>query len=206
MDSAVALGEGPLRAMEAQQQPTEQAAAQRGVPPLQRPSPTPQPSSGPRSPQLPPLAVRLPSGSAPLDDDRENSPPAEPSVVLARAGSAAGFGVRPGSARQAPPMPPPPPPADGGFTPEEVVAAPAAAPALAGSAEIEEVGVTCVTRMSGGGGCDGEREGPAPTSERRGGNVAGGPSSTSLAQWSSGSFMAESFANWVIDFNELVRS
>ncbi|KAK9845513.1 hypothetical protein WJX81_008391 [Elliptochloris bilobata] len=91
-----------------------------------------------------------------------------------------------------------PPPGDGGAVRSASTAV------TLGQEELEEG----VTRMPGGAVADAERDAEAESARaverpRGGGNVGGGASCTSLAQWSSGGFMAESSANWIIDFQEL---
>ena len=127
MDSAVALGEGPLQAIEAQRE--SERAEQHAAPP-------PAASRPPLSPQRAPALAGSAQGSAPppaaagadlsegglldpnLDGlgvkrDGSTSPPADPSVVLARAAATAeGFGLALGE-----------PPSGDGITAEQRVAA-----------------------------------------------------------------------------------
>ena len=128
MDSAVALGEGPLQAIEAQRE--SERAEQHAAPPpsasrpplsLQR-APASAGSAQGSAPPPPPAVGADPSEAGLLDPNPEGlgvkrdgstSPPADPSVVLARAAAAAeGFGLAMGE-----------PPSGDGITAEQRVAA-----------------------------------------------------------------------------------
>jgi len=173
-----------------------------------------------------------PAESGPDDDPPgDSSPPASPAVVLARAGTAAFAAAGFARAGLAPTVGRAPPSAMQGaahrardlhelITAEQRVAAAAAAAASAAErADDGEGGADGGGRIRGGagskaalsdaepgeGGCGGTGgAGGGSGGRRRAGAVGGGPSCASLTQWSSGSFMAESPANWVIDFSELV--
>ena len=218
----MALDQGPLQALEAQREAEHAAPLPSALRPPLSPQRAPVPAGfvqGSAAPPPPAAGTDKSTEEGLLDPNPEGlgvkrdgstSPPADPSVVLARSAAAAeGFGLALGAGGE--------PPSGDGITAEQRVAAagfcavpPSADGGVVRSASTavtvghEEVAEEERLLRSSAAEADAEAERGAKLLERRRA-LGGGASNASLAQWSSGSFMAESSANWVIDFNELVR-